>query len=312
MAHVLGIDAGGTKTVCLLADDTGQVIAEARGAGANLQTVGELGVEKVLHTVMEEAMAEHPVSPVAICLGMAGVDRPEERRVVQSIMRRIGYKSRALIVNDALIALVAGVGDQPGVVLVAGTGSIAYGRNAANQAARAGGWGHVVGDEGSGYWIGREALRAALRDADGRGPATTLTAQLVAHFGVSQPSGLVRVIYDRNLQPRAVATVAVCVQEAADAGDVVARGILEDAATELVIAARSVITRLGLASDAFPCLLAGGMYRAVPFLAAALSRRVPEGAPLADVRELKVDPALGAVHLAIEEACGTVRLPVYI
>jgi N-acetylglucosamine kinase-like BadF-type ATPase len=123
--HVLGIDAGGTKTVCLLADGDGRVVAEARGGGANLQATGELEVEKVLHAVMEEAIGERDVQPAAICLGIAGVDREADSAAVRGIMRRIGFKARTLVVNDALIALVAGAGELPGVVIVAGTGSIA-------------------------------------------------------------------------------------------------------------------------------------------------------------------------------------------
>src|SRR5689334_336031 len=168
MTHVLGIDAGGTKTVCQLANDRGELIAEPRRGGANLQAVGEIEVEKVHHDVIEEAIGDGDVGPSVICLGIAGVDRPDDASVVRGIMKRIGYKARVLVVNDALVALEAGAPDQPGVVVIAGTGSIAYGRNDRNEAARAGGWGHVLGDEGSGYWIGRAALRAVLRAADRR------------------------------------------------------------------------------------------------------------------------------------------------
>src|SRR5204863_6950872 len=105
--HVLGIDAGGTKTICLLADERGVIVAESRGPGANLHAAGELAVEKVLHEVMEEAIGDRAIVPAAICLGIAGVDRDDESRTVRAIMRRIGYKSRTLVVNDALIALVA-------------------------------------------------------------------------------------------------------------------------------------------------------------------------------------------------------------
>jgi len=155
MTYVLGIDAGGTKTVCLLADEGGTIVAEARGGGANLQAAGELEVEKVLHRVMEEALGDRAVVPAAICLGIAGVDRPDDSAVVSAIMRRIGYKARIVVVNDALVALEAGAPGQPGIVVISGTGSISYGRNANGEAARAGGWGYVLGDEGSGYWIGR-------------------------------------------------------------------------------------------------------------------------------------------------------------
>src|SRR5512145_1505058 len=135
--HVLGIDAGGTKTVCYLADETGRVVSEARGPGANLQAAGELEVEKVLHDVMEAALGERDVVPAAICLGIAGVDRPDDAAVVRGIMRRIGYKARIVVVNDALVALEAGAPGVPGVVIVSGTGSIAYGRNASGESARA-------------------------------------------------------------------------------------------------------------------------------------------------------------------------------
>src|SRR3954467_3550929 len=155
--HVLGIDAGGTKTVCLLADSRGVVIAEGRGAGANLHTAGELAVEKVLHETMEAAIGDRDIVPAAVCLGVAGVDRDDEERTVRAIMRRIGYKSRVLVVNDALIGLVAGARDEPGIAINSGTGSIVSGRSAAFGAGGAGGWGHMIGDEGSGYWIGRES-----------------------------------------------------------------------------------------------------------------------------------------------------------
>src|SRR5687768_4843 len=133
MVHVLGIDAGGTKTVCQLADAQGRVIAEARSTGANLQAVGELQVEKVLHDVMEAAIGDRDVVPAAICLGIAGVDRPDDSAVVRGIMRRIGFKARILVVNDALVALEAGAPGVPAVVIISGTGSIAYGRNHRNE-----------------------------------------------------------------------------------------------------------------------------------------------------------------------------------
>src|SRR5207249_2766219 len=103
--HVLGIDAGGTKTVCLLADERGTLVSEARGGAANLHASGESEVERVLHDVMKSAIANRGITPAAVCVGMAGVDREDEARTVRAIMRRIGYRSRVVVVNDALIAL---------------------------------------------------------------------------------------------------------------------------------------------------------------------------------------------------------------
>src|SRR4051812_45105915 len=238
--HVLGIDGGGTKTVCLLADERGLIVSEGRGPGANLHAAGEHGVEQVLRDVIAEAIGDRTIVPAAICLGIAGVDRADEARTVHDVMRRIGHRSRVLVVNDALIALVAGAGDAPGIVIIAGTGSIAYGRNAHGEAARAGGWGHMIGDEGSGYWIGREALAAVMRAADGRGPATGLTREILAHFNVEDESRLPRIVYDREVPRMSVAALGPIVQRVAEQGDAVTTRILERAAEELVLTARSV------------------------------------------------------------------------
>jgi N-acetylglucosamine kinase-like BadF-type ATPase len=314
--HVLGIDAGGTKTVCLLADQHGHILSESRGSGANLHAAGELAVEKVLHEVMEEAIGDRvigdrPIVPAAICLGIAGVDREDDARTVRAIMRRIGHQSRVLVVNDALIALVAGAGDAPGIVIIAGTGSIAYGRNAAGEAARAGGWGHMIGDEGSGYWIGREALAAVMRAADGRGPATGLTPEILGHFNVGDVSQLPRIVYDRDVPRMSVAALGPIVHRAGEQGDAVAMRILERAADELLLAARSVASRLEMRGDEFTFYLAGGAFKVVPWLAEELPRRLAEVAPRCQVEVLQEEPAVGAVWLALAEARGGATVPRY-
>jgi N-acetylglucosamine kinase len=310
--HVIGIDAGGTKTVCMLADETGRILSESRGPGANLQAAGELAVEKVLHTVMDQAIGERSAAPAAIALGIAGVDRPDDAAVIRDIMRRIGANARVVVVNDALVALIAGVGDDPGIVIIAGTGSIVYGRNAARDAARAGGWGHILGDEGSGYWIGRRALRAVVRQADGRGPATGLTEGVLAHFNVDRPQSLIHEIYQPSMRPSHIAAVARVVQQASDEGDEVARRILDGAGAELVLAAQSVTRRLRMEDTVFPYILSGGILRAVPALRNSLERALPALAPRARVTVLTVEPAVGAVHLALAEARGGAHVPAYL
>ena len=312
MSYMLGIDAGGTKTVCLLADDEGRILATSRSSGANLKTVGELGVEKVLHTVMDAVLAHRDVVPAAICLGIAGVDRESDNRTMRAIMRRIALKTQTLVVNDALVALVAGVGDGPGVVLIAGTGSIAYGRDERNRAARAGGWGHILGDEGSGYWIGQRALSAVIRQADGRGRRTALTASILARFCLTSPSDLVPLVYDQGLPLPTVASLGELVQVARDAGDGEAAGILQAAADELVLAAASVVRRLDMSQASFTFVLAGGMFQGVPWLVPEVEAKLARLAPHAAVRRLDIEPATGAVHLARALARGDVSVPAYV
>ncbi|MEO5819168.1 MAG: BadF/BadG/BcrA/BcrD ATPase family protein [Vicinamibacteraceae bacterium] len=309
--YVLGFDAGGTKTVCLLADLEGHVLDEARTNGANLQAVGELEVETTLHEVMDLVIGDRMLPPSAIVLGMAGVDRADDAQVMRRVLRRIGAKARTLITNDALIALVAAIGHDPGIVLIAGTGSIAYGRNARDEAARAGGWGYVLGDEGSGYWIGRHALRAVVRASDGRGHPTAMTPLVLAHFGVTHPDDLVRVIYDGALRPPAIAAVARAVQAAAEEHDELALQILTVGARELASSARSVIARLGLRDEVFDVVLSGGVMHAVPRLAAEVEAQVQQLAPKCRVQLLQREPAYGAVALAVAEATGGARVPSY-
>ncbi|MBI4475636.1 MAG: hypothetical protein HY654_00595 [Acidobacteria bacterium] len=312
MHYVLGFDAGATKTMCLLADEEGRIVAQVRGGGANLQLAGELGLEKVLHELMARALGERTIVPKAVCIGMAGVDREDDAATVRAIMTRIAYQARIVVVNDALISLLAGAGDEPGVVIVSGTGSISYGRDGRNRAARSGGWGHVLGDEGSGYWIGRQALRAVVREADGRSQRTSLTPRVLAHFGLNQPSDLIRAVYGKPLTPSAVAALADCVREAHAERDPVATRILDHAVTELLSSASSVVRQLSLEQEAFPFVLAGGMFRAAPWLAEELTRRLPQIAARCRVVVLDREPAAGAVQLALEELRGGARVPVYV
>jgi N-acetylglucosamine kinase-like BadF-type ATPase len=288
------------------------VLNEARGGGANLQAVGELEVEKVLHLVMEEALGDRDVRPAAICLGIAGVDRPRDAEAIHGIMRRIGFKSHVLVVNDALVALVAGAGDAPGLVIVSGTGSIAYGRDARGRAARSGGWGYLLGDEGGGFWIGRQALAAVVRQFDGRGPDTLLTSLVLADLQLSYPTELIHAIYDRGIQRGVVARIASVVRRAADAGDPAAIGIVDRAASELAAAATAVLDRLKMRGDAFRTVLAGGIFKAIPNLAPAMTARIAAAAPRSEVRLLEVEPASGAVHLAIAALHGRAVVPHYL
>ena len=297
--HVLGIDAGGTKTRALLADASGQVIAGSRGGGANLRTHGELQVEKVLHAVVEQAEAEAGVRAAAIALGIAGADRPEDHAVLREILRRIGFKDRVVVTNDARIAFVAGSERRVGLAVICGTGSIAWGRNEAGQIARAGGWGWHLGDEGSGFWIGEHAIRAVLRAADGRARATSLAEPLFAHFGIERPEEILRALYDAEYPRHLVAMFAMRVEEAARAGDTVAGEILAAAADELILSARSVVRRLDLTEGPYDVVLSGGTFTALPSLEESVKSRLAH--PHARIRRLEEEPALGAVKLALEE-----------
>jgi len=219
---------------------------------------------------------------------------------------------RTLVVNDALVALSAGVREGPGIVLIAGTGSIVYGRNAHGFAARAGGFGRIFGDEASGYWLGRRALQAVARASDGRGPATSLSALVLAHFKVARAFDLCRIVNTRVAEHGIVSALAPIVESARVQGDAVAAEIFEEAVRELVDGGLSVAARLGMKDEAFAFVLAGGVFKASPWLARELGHRLVAQAPKATVTPLEAEPAQGAVWLALAEARGGVRLPAYV
>jgi glucosamine kinase len=297
VGHVVGIDAGATKSVGLLADENGRVEAEARSGGANLQTDGELVVEKTIHELLESLGVHGAVS--ALCLGIAGLDRPGEEEVIAGVLRRLGLRDRVRIVNDAVIALVAGAPERVGIVLLSGTGSIAYGMDRTGRTARSGGLGHLLADEGSAYWLGHEALRASVRAADGRGPQTALSSLVLEALGTTAVSGLPHLVYGLHALPRArLAALAPNVEQAARSGDAVAVALLDQAASELALAGRSVAGQLGLGDEPFPVVLAGGAFRACPSLFDRIGRVL--GLPHGRLRLLTVEPAVGAVTLALD------------
>ena len=240
------------------------MLGEGRGGGGNIHHAGELGTEKVLYEVIEEAVGADRPLPGVVCVGMAGMDRADDRQVVTAILRRLGFRGQTLAVNDALVALVAGADEEPGVVVVAGTGSIAYGVNGGGIAARAGGWGEVYGDEGSAFWVARLALQAVVRASDGRGPQTALTPLVLRHAGTDRIEGLVAQVYARPDRRQAIAAMAGLVARADADGDAVAGEVLSRAADELTLAARSVVEQLGMRGERFRVVLSGGLFKMAP------------------------------------------------
>jgi N-acetylglucosamine kinase len=226
------------------------------------------------------------------------VDRPHDEEVIRGILRRLGYRETARVVNDAAIALVAGAEERVGIVILAGTGSIAYGADRAGNSARSGGYGFLLADEGSGYWLGHQALRATVRSADGRGPRSLLADLVFESLGVRSVAEMVPVVYEKGLPKFRIAAHAGLVQQASDRGDGVATALLEEAALELSLAARAVATRLSLGEGPYRVVLAGGVFKACPSLPARIEACLR--LPGAELVPLRVEPAQGAVTLALD------------
>jgi N-acetylglucosamine kinase len=312
MTSVLGIDGGGSKTVCVLMDETGKILGRGEAGASNYQTVGiETAGNSIANAIAQAVSQETGFLEVgAICLGLAGVGRPEDITIVEGLAQQLLARADlpvrwavppagVVICNDCIIALAGGVGEPVGIVAIAGTGSIAYGQNRRGERKRAGGWGYILGDEGGGYDIALRGLRAAVRSSDGRLGATVLRDLIVRHLGGKSAEDLVGVVYRRGWGAREIAALAPLVGEAADAGDAVAVGIIDSAAEELVEAVRAVMGAIFQAGEGVEVVTAGGGWRISGLLRERFAAKLAAIAPAAEVIWPRYEPAKGAGLLAL-------------
>lgn len=298
--YALGVDGGGTKTVAIVIDSAGRELGRGRAGPSNHHTVGEPPAAANLELAIGEALAQAGIPRVgAACLGIAGSGRPEDARIMERLARPALGDTALSIVNDALIALVAGTGGRRyGVVVIAGTGSIAYGVDASGREWRAGGWGYILGDEGSAYAIARWGLIAALRARDGRGPATTLVERFTARLGLAELEDVPFLIHDLDVPEMAM--LAPLVVAVADEGDTVAHRILAGAGEELALAAQAVIAGLDWAGQPFPVILSGGVFQPGGVVVQMVRERLVASTPQAQVILREREPAWGAALLALQ------------
>jgi N-acetylglucosamine kinase len=296
--HVLGVDGGGSRTRCVIASLSGHILARGSGGPSNPLTAGFDDATESIQAAVEEASRRCGINSfIASVMGLAGTQRASivESLVAQPMLHDLGDLK---IIGDAQIALAGATGCRPGVVVISGTGSIAYGENGKGKTARAGGWGWRLGDEGSGYDIGHRALIAALRDHDGRGPATLLTEGIRGALDLGNLDDLVDLTYRGNMGSEEVAALASLVGEAAGEGDNVALRILECAGVELGISASVVIGRLGL-TGGFTLGLVGGVFKLGSLIRESLERSVRRTAPDCVISRPRFPPEVGAALLAL-------------
>jgi glucosamine kinase len=305
MPWVLGLDGGGTKTVALIANEKGRVLGRGESGPANYHTAGLGRAAENVQQAVTTAITDAGLVPQALTaafVALAGVDRPTDRQVMSAVVARLGLSCPVQLDHDAAAALAGATGAHPGVVVIAGTGSIAFGEDIAGNRARAGGYGPLLGDEGSGYDIGRKALIAVLRNEDGRSPATSLTDRIKQRFMLEHMSDLINLVYGNPapLQRPEIASLAPIVVEAAREGDAIAREILRVAGRELGLMAAAVLQRLQWDSNE-PVLVAGsgGVFSAGNILALPMEQVVHSVCPRAQICQPKHTPGYGAVLLAL-------------
>lgn len=302
MSYYLGIDGGGTKTTCAVGDES-YLLAIATAGPSNIVRVGEVQARESLQQSVRQACAAAGITPVQVshaCVGGSGAARPELAEVVRGFLAEI-LPTPIDVVGDMQIALEAAFDTGPGVIVIAGTGSIAYGRDRQGRTVRAGGWGFAIGDEGSAHWIGRSAVSAVLRAADltdetaERRAHSSFAAALFKAWGVTSLADLARAA--NSIPPPDFAALFPSV---AASSDHLAEQVLTNAGRELAHAAAVVIRRL-FAKDhtaSVPVAMTGGVFRHAPLVRQVFYNELRTLDPRAEVNPQVVEPVEGALRMA--------------
>ena len=278
---LLGLDIGGSTSRARLSID-GRVIEDRYGPGANVTEIAP----RVVEARLQPLLANLPANPAACCAGSAGAEVPSSKAMLERVLGSALPESRIAVVHDTRLVL-AGAGFDAGIALIAGTGSVAYGRNHHGREFRAGGWGWLLGDDGSGTWVVREAARELMRRRDAGEPPGAMGDALMEASGTRSLDALQGALYRRS-EPGKWAALAGAVFESAEADEAAAR-IVTAGAAELSALIDKVRRRIGIDG---PVVLAGGLVLNQPRLEAEVRKHVP------DAIRLEVEPVEGAVRLA--------------
>jgi len=305
MSVHLGIDGGGTNTRAVLVTDRGEVLGMGHGGPANVNAVGveaaQASLELAVANARKAAGLDASATFASAFLGIAGVVSDQDHVLTRSMAQalELAPENAVGVDHDCRIALSGGLSGRPGVVLIVGTGSSCFGLNAQGQTWRAGGWGHWISDEGSGYWLGIQALRVAVMSHDGRRPASSLTERVMDRMEIGDMNDLMHRLYVPGLSKAEIAAFAPLVLDAAREGDAAASALLDQGANELAECVAAVTRQLDL--EAIELVTVGGLIQGSDLLQARLRNAVHARLPGCRIVEPDLPPVLGAALLSLRE-----------
>jgi N-acetylglucosamine kinase-like BadF-type ATPase len=307
MNAVLGVDAGGTKTVAVVARQDGAVLGVGRAGSANFQGCGVGGAAGQIRRAVEEAARQAGIRPsefAAVCYGVSGADRPKDFTTIRAFLEPIAPCKALRLENDTIIALRAGTKDGEGIALIAGTGSNAIGRTKAGIRLQVGGLGRLSGDYGSAFQIAEAAIVAAMKGQDGRGPATALTRKFIEKLKLDKIEDIVEFFfYDAPRQPIDLGTLAPLVLQVAGEGDEVAREVLREAGRNVARAVKVILDRLFPGQKRVTVVFGGSVFQKgiSPVMIETVMEETRKTNPGARFVLLEAQPVLGAVNFAFDD-----------
>lgn len=306
LRHVIGIDGGGTKTSGVLMREDGTVLAEVRYPGSNPHASTHDQVRDVLTGLLDELgrSAGMPLTSIdALCLGMAGVDRPKDRALIEGMIRpKLGPSQKLIVANDAVAGIMAALEKPHGLMLISGTGSVCFGFHEDGRTSRCGGWGQLLGDEGSGYALGVAALKAVIQSFDGRLEQTTLSDKVLSTLNLEQPTDVLGWLQSVKSAKPEIASLSRLVHDADGEGDAVARRLLDQAADDLLWIIRPAHTKLFAdTADEVPIVFGGSnLTKAARYQTRVRERISASGMRLAPTLQEK-EAVIGAAKYALLE-----------
>lgn len=297
--YIIGVDAGGTKTTAWIADAASEyIVGQATGSSGNPRAIGLQPACQNIRNVVQTAFRRAGIPTVSArtaCFCIAGAGRPEEQTALKEWFQSNGMADRIRVVTDAEAVLATATADRVGIALICGTGSLAWGRNTAGEIRRSGGWGYLLGDEGSAFSIARAGLQAATQSADGRRPPTQLLPELVSVCQLKDPAELIDFVYGSPAPRERIARLAQTVFRVAETGDACALSILDDAARQLARMLSSVRKNLNLPVQKTTVAITGSVLtNQLPFLRTVVHHANVAESDITVVQE----PVVGAVSIA--------------
>jgi len=305
--YIIGIEGGGTKTTAVLCAMDGLILTEAQGGPSNFHIAG---IEKTANTLLDLIQTCcHSVGCSvpqigAVVAGLAGAGRvPDQQRILEGLLEVARIKNISLekvsIESDARIALEGAFSGKPGIIVIAGTGSIVFGKDEHERVYRAGGWGRIIGDEGSGYAIGRESFRAVAKMLDGHGDKTTLANLFNEKFGLASQDAIIDAIYSENYD---LASVVPAVMEAASKGDRVTKKIFIRACADLVEVIDSVLMKMNKGKKSVSkrsLAFVGSLLMNDNYYSRKIRSAIKREVPLVSIRTAESSPVVGAALMAL-------------
>ncbi|MCG9127514.1 hypothetical protein JT359_07955 [Candidatus Poribacteria bacterium] len=297
MKYIIGIDGGGTKTIGRITTSNGEVIHKMKSGPSNYHVVGVDNTYQVLKEIITTLTSQIDYTPdnLVICIGMAGLGREDDKKVVNEICNNIGTTTQRILTHDAHIALVGGIGKSEGIIVISGTGSIVYGIDSHGSEIRAGGWGYLIGDEGSGYDIAIKGLQAVAKAADYRQPKTILTELFLNKLNLDDPKQLINWVH--AVGRHEIANLSTIVFEGIDNDDKTAIQIIDSVTDELVCAIISVVNQATF-NDSIDIVLNGGNLVHQSLFSNKLKEKIYDKLKNISVMFPKNDPVYGAIMIA--------------